>query len=145
MLIGEYTHTLDEKNRVSLPAKFRKELGSKVVVTNGLDKCLFVFSMKAWTKFSEDIARLPLNQGDKRKYSRFMLGGAVDSDVDASGRVLIPDFLKTFAALKGSVIITGVHDRVEIWNEKAWSEYKQNVEKDIDVLAEKLGEAGAIS
>lgn len=144
MLIGEYTHTLDNKNRVSLPSKFRKELGNKVVVTNGLDTCLFVFSLKEWERFSADVAKLPLVQADKRKYSRFMLGGAVDVEVDSIGRILVPDFLKDFADLKTRVIITGVHDRVEIWNEKAWAEYKRNVVKDIDLLAEKLGEAGAL-
>src|SRR5258708_612362 len=87
MLIGEYTHTLDAKNRVSLPAKFRKELGGKVVVTKGLDTCLFMFSLKAWQRFSEDVGRLPLVQADKRKYSRFMLGGAVEVDVDSIGRI----------------------------------------------------------
>lgn len=144
MLIGEYTHTLDAKNRVSLPAKFRKELGGRVVVTKGLDTCLFMFSLKAWERFAEEVGRLPLVQADKRKYSRFMLGGAVEVEVDATGRILIPDFLKEFAGIKGKVIFTGVHERAEIWNEKTWADYKRGVEKDIDLLAEKLGEAGAI-
>jgi MraZ protein len=144
MLIGEHTHSLDAKNRLSLPAKFRKELGSKVVVTNGLDACLFVFSLKEWTAFSSELAKLSLVQADKRKFSRFMLGGAVEVEVDAMGRILIPDFLKEFGKLKNKVVLTGVHSRVEIWSEKAWDEYKKSVEKDIDVLAEKLGEVGAL-
>ena len=145
MLIGEYTHTLDAKNRISLPAKFRKELGKKVVVTNGLDNCLFVFSLDSWLAFSDQLGKLSLVQGDKRKFSRFMLGGAFETEVDAIGRILIPDFLKDFASLKTRVVLTGVHSRVEIWGEKQWSEYKKQVEKDIDVLAEKLGEAGALN
>ncbi len=144
MLIGEYTHSLDDKNRVSLPAKFRKELGSKVVVTNGLDSCLFVFSEKEWKKFSEDLAKLSLVEGDKRKFTRFMLGGATEADVDSAGRILLPDFLKDFAKLKSKVVVAGVYSRAEIWSEKAWSDYKKGVEKDIDVLAEKLGEVGAL-
>ncbi len=144
MLIGEYTHSLDDKNRVSLPSKFRKELGGKVVVTHGLDTCLFLFSLAAWKKFSEQLASLSLVQGDKRKFSRFMLGGAVEADVDSIGRILLPDFLKEFANLKNKVVLTGVHSRVEIWNDKAWGEYKKSVEKDVDTLAEKLGEVGAL-
>jgi len=144
MLIGEHTHTLDDKNRLSLPAKFRKELGKKVVVTNGLDACLFLWSLPEWQKFSEKLSSLSLVEGDKRKFSRFMLGGATEAEIDSAGRILIPDFLKDFAGLKERVIIAGLHTRVEIWSEKAWSSYKNNVEKDIDVLAEKLGEIGAL-
>lgn len=145
MLIGEYTHTLDAKNRLSLPAKFRKELGNKVIITNGLDTCLFVYSLKEWEKFSSDVATLSLTQADKRKFSRFILGGAVEADVDSIGRILIPDFQKDFAKLKNKVVVTGIHSRVEIWSEKQWGDYKKNVEKDIDVLAEKLGEIGGLS
>lgn len=144
MLIGEYRHTLDDKNRVSLPAKFRKELGSTVVVTHGLDTCLFVFSLPGWEKFSGDLAQLSLVQADRRKFSRFMLGGAVETEVDSAGRILIPDFLKGFAELKTKVVIAGLHSRAEIWSEDRWGAYKGAVEKDIDVLAEKLGEVGAL-
>lgn len=145
MLIGEYRHTLDEKNRLSMPVKFRKVLGEKVIVTNGLDSCLFVFSLKSWQDFSQQLATLSLVEGDKRKFSRFMLGGAVEAEIDSAGRILLPDFLKDFAKLKTKVVLTGVHSRVEIWSEKLWDEYKASVEKDIDVLAEKLGEVGALS
>ncbi len=145
MLIGEYTHTVDAKNRISLPAKFRKELGNKVVITNGLDSCLFIFSLKEWTQFSLEISKLSLVQGDKRKFTRFMLGGASEVEVDSIGRILIPDFLKEFAKLKNKVVLAGVHSRVEIWSERGWSDYKKGVEKDIDVLAEKLGEVGALN
>lgn len=144
MLIGEYRHTIDDKNRVSLPSRFRKSLGSKVVVTNGLDSCLFVFGEKEWQKFSLDIAGLSLVEGDKRKFTRFMLGGAIEADIDSAGRILIPDFLRDFAKLKSKVVITGIHSRVEIWSEKNWDEYKESVSKDIDVLSEKLGEIGAL-
>ncbi len=145
MLIGEYTHTVDAKNRISLPAKFRKELGNKVVITNGLDSCLFIFSLKEWTQFSLEISKLSLVQGDKRKFTRFMLGGASEVEVDSIGRILVPDFLKEFAKLKNKVVLAGVHSRVEIWSERGWSDYKKGVEKDIDVLAEKLGEVGALN
>lgn len=144
MLIGEYTHTLDNKNRVSLPSRFRKELGKSVVITNGLDMCLFIFSLKEWGKFSEKLSQLSLVQGEKRKFNRFMLGGATEVPIDGAGRILIPDFLKNFASLNERVVIAGLHSRAEIWSEDTWNKYKKGVGKDIDLLAEKLGEVGAL-
>ena len=144
MFIGEYTHTVDEKNRFSLPSKFRKELGKKVVITSGLDNCLFVYTMKAWQQVSEKIAKLPMGQADTRGFGRFMLAGAVESDIDAIGRILVPDFLKDFAKLSTQVAVIGIHERVELWDEKAWSEYKGRIEKQADALAEILGEIGIL-
>ncbi|TSC55132.1 MAG: hypothetical protein LiPW30_598 [Parcubacteria group bacterium LiPW_30] len=144
MLIGEYVHTLDDKKRVSLPAKFRREVGKKVVITNGLDKCLFVYTMPQWEKLAEKLSELPLGRGDMRGFSRFMLSGAYEAEVDSLGRVLIPDSLKDFAELKSKIVIAGVYGRIEIWNEKLWGEYKANIGKQADLLAEKLGEVGAI-
>lgn len=144
MLIGEYAHTLDSKKRLSLPAKFRKEIGKKVVITRGLDACLFMYPEKQWEKIAEKLAQLPMGQSDTRALSRFMLSGAVESEVDGAGRVLIPDFLKEFAGLKGKVILAGVHERIEIWNEKQWDEYKRRIEKNADSVAQKLGDIGVI-
>jgi len=144
MLIGEYTHTLDSKKRLSLPAKFRKELGSKVVVTRGLDSCLFMYPLKAWEKIAAKLAELPMGQSDTRALSRFMLSGAVESDIDATGRILIPDFLKEFANLKIKVVLAGVNERVEVWNEKSWEDYKRRIEKQADQAAQKLGDIGII-
>lgn len=144
MLIGEYTHTIDDKKRVSLPVKFRKEMGKKVVVTPGLDGCLFVFTLSQWNKISDKLSQSSMLQADNRSFNRFMFGGAVEIEVDSIGRVLLPDFLTTRASLKNSVAIIGVQDRVEIWNETAWNEYKKVVEKQADSLAEKLGGAGII-
>lgn len=144
MLIGEYIHTLDPKKRVSLPSKFRKEMGKKVVVTHGLDNCLFVYSVAQWKKVTDKLATLPMGQADTRGFGRFMLAGAVETDVDSIGRILIPDFLKEFAKLGSHVAVIGVHDRVELWNEERWSEYKGKIEKQADALAEKLGEVGAL-
>ncbi|MEI7480037.1 MAG: division/cell wall cluster transcriptional repressor MraZ [bacterium] len=144
MLIGEYTHTIDDKKRVSLPVKFRKEMGKKVVVTPGLDGCLFVFTLSQWTKISEKLSQSSMLQADNRSFNRFMFGGAVEIAVDSIGRVLLPDFLVDRASLKTSVAIIGVQDRVEIWNDSAWSEYKKVVEKQADSLAEKLGGVGIL-
>ena len=144
MLIGQYSHTLDPKKRLSLPSRFRKELGRRVVITNGLDNCLFLYPLKEWQKVAEKLAGLPIGAADTRGFNRFMLSGASEAEIDSAGRILIPEFLKEFAGLKEHVVLAGVHTRVEIWDKKAWNEYKGRVEKDADVLAEKLGEVGAL-
>lgn len=144
MLIGEYTHTIDDKNRVSLPSKFRKEVGKKVVATHGLDNCIFMYSEKEWMKISEKLGSLGIGQADTRGFNRFMLAGAVEIDVDAIGRILLPDFLKEFAGLKEKVVFAGVQNRIEIWNEKKWTDYKKMIRSQADGLAQKLGDIGAL-
>ncbi len=143
MLIGEYTHTIDDKKRISLPVKFRKEVGKKIIVTHGLDNCLFLYSLKEWTKISEKLANLSMGQSDSRGFNRFMLAGATEVEIDAVGRMLIPEYLKEFAGLTSKVIFTGVHNRIELWNETRWLEYKKGVLARADALAQKLGEIGA--
>jgi MraZ protein len=144
MLIGEYTHTLDPKKRLSLPVKFRKELGRSVVITRGLDTCLFVYSTKEWKVIAEKIRNLPMGQADTRGFSRFLFSGAVEVEVDSVGRMLIPDFLKEFASLADQVVLAGVESRVEVWDANNWEEYKRRIEKQADSMAEKLGEVGII-
>jgi MraZ protein len=144
MLIGEYTHALDAKKRLSIPAKFRKELGKNMVITRGLDKCLFVYPLDEWKRVSRKFAELSMGARDRRSFSRFMLAGAVEAELDGLGRILIPDFLKDFANLQAKVVLAGVEQRVEIWNEDVWQEYKRKIEQDADGLAEKLGEIGVI-
>lgn len=143
MLIGEHNHTVDPKKRVSLPAKFRKEMGKEVVIGYGLDKCLSVYTVSEWEKFSSQLSEMSMLQSDKRSFNRFMLGGASLVEVDSLGRILIPDILKEYAGIKEKVAIIGVHSRLEIWDEATWNDYKGKVEKNADVLAEKLGELGA--
>jgi MraZ protein len=144
MFIGEYTHSIDDKNRLSLPAKFRAEMGKKVVVTPGLDNCLFVFTQKEWAEISSKLNQSSLLQADNRSFNRFMFAGAVEADIDSIGRILIPDFLRDRANLKNKVVVIGVSTRVEIWNEKTWTDYKKVVEKQADSLAEKLGQVGVL-
>ena len=144
MLIGEYTHSLDPKKRLSLPAKFRKELGKKIIVTRGLDHCLFIFSAVAWKKLAAKFADLSIGSSDTRGFNRFMLSGAVEADIDSAGRILIPDFLKDFAHLKTQVVLAGVNDRVELWDQKRWEAYKASIESNADDMASKLGEIGVI-
>lgn len=143
MLIGEYKHSLDPKKRVAIPAKFRKEIGKKAVVTKGQDQCLFVYPMNEWEKVAEKLSGLPTGPADTRNFVRLSFSGANDVEIDALGRILIPDNLKEFAGLKEKVVIVGVYKRLEIWNEENWKNYKQRLEKQTDILAEKLGESGA--
>jgi MraZ protein len=142
MLIGEYIHTIDAKSRVSLPFKFRKEMGRKVIISPGLDDCLFVFTAKEWLKVSKRLSSsendLSFLKSDKRSFNRFIFGRATEMEVDSIGRILIPDFLKERIKPEGKVALIGVEDRVEIWNERVWSKYKEKIEKDSGQLAEKL-------
>ena len=144
MLIGEYTHTIDDKNRLSLPAKFRAEMGKKVVLTRGVDKCVAIFTEKEWKKIAEKLSESSMLQADSRSFNRFMFGGAVETEVDSIGRILVPDFLKEWGKLGTKVTVIGVQSRVEIWNEKAWGANKETIEKQADTLAEKLGQVGVL-
>lgn len=144
MFIGEYEHSLDEKKRVSLPKAFRAALGKKVVMTRGLDNCLFVYSRSAWERVAEKLQELSFVQADTRGFSRFMLSGAAEVEVDGAGRILIPEHQKAFAGLKKTIVFAGVSDRVEIWERDRWNTYKTRIEKQADALAEKLGEIGAL-
>jgi MraZ protein len=144
LLIGEYEHTLDEKKRVSLPKTFRAALGKKVVVTRGLDNCLFVYSRASWDKFAEKLQSLSFVQPDTRGFSRFLLSGAAEVDIDDVGRILIPDHQKAYAGLKKRVVFAGVSDRVEVWDLDRWQTYKTRIDKDAERMARKLGEIGAL-
>jgi len=144
MFIGEYEHTLDEKKRVSLPKAFRAGLGKKMVMTRGLDNCLFVYSKSAWERVAQKLQELSFAQADTRGFNRFMLSGAAEVEADGAGRILIPDHQKEFAGLKKEVVFAGVSDRVEIWDAQLWKSYKARIEKQADALAEKLGEIGAL-
>lgn len=144
MLIGEYKHTIDEKNRMSFPIKFRKEMGKTVVVTPGLDKCLFIFTLKEWSRIASRLSEASMLSSDNRSFNRYLLGGATEVSVDPQGRILIPDFLKDRAGLAGKVAVVGVHTRVELWDQSSWDTYKRGVETQADDLAEKLGGVGVL-
>jgi MraZ protein len=145
MLIGECIHTIDDKNRISLPAKFRKELGKKIIITPGLDNCLFIFTEKKWqgvsSKLSASESGLSFLKADQRSFNRFMFGRAGEAEVDSIGRILIPEFLKDRIGLKDRAVIVGVEDRVEIWNEKEWTKQKDAFERVAENLAEKMADS----
>ncbi len=142
MFIGEYTYSIDEKKRLAVPSKFRQSLMKKGVITRGLDQCLFLYPKKEWEKLAKKLSQLPLSQSDARGFARLMLAGAMEVNVDNLGRILIPDYLKRYASLKKKVIIAGVFNRIEIWDEKSWNDYKNKTEKDVGDIAERLKELG---
>ena len=142
MFIGEYTHSVDEKKRISLPSRFKKELGKKIVITRGLDSCLLLYPIKAWEGIAEKLGGLDMGQKDKRDIGRFMLAGAQEVDIDSMGRILVPEFLRDYADLKSKVVFAGVYNRIEIWNDRKWADENNRVEKQADTIAEKLGEIG---
>lgn len=142
MFIGEYQHSIDPKKRLALPSKFRKELGKQVVVTRGLDKCLFIYPLKTWKDLAEKLGTLPMGESTTRSFVRLMLAGAVDSDVDSQGRILLPEYLKEYAGLAKSVVVAGLFNRLEIWDEKKWKSYRSKAEENTDEVAEQLGKLG---
>ena len=144
MLIGQYKHDLDPKKRLTLPSKWRSNLGKKIVLTNGLDNSLFIFSIKEWEIVAEKLSQSGFGNKDTRDFNRFILGNAFETDVDASGRIVIPDTLKDFAKLKEKVILAGMHTRVEIWDETLWNSFTTKVSGEADALAGKLSELGII-
>jgi len=142
VLIGEYIHNLDPKKRLAIPAKMRKEIGDRAYLTRGLDSCLFLYPLQEWQKLAEKLTQLPAGRSDNRNLQRMMLGGAVEVEMDALGRILVPDYLKSHAGLKQRVVIAGLYNHCEIWDEEKWNQYKAVAEKNTDMIAEKLGELG---
>ena len=142
MFIGEYSHTIDEKSRLAIPIKFRAELASGAIVTKGLDGCLFLYTSTEWHKLVEKLNNMPISQKNARAFSRVMLAGAMDVSLDNQGRINLPEYLRNFASLSKKTVIAGLFDRLEIWDEDAWTKYKQNTEKDLGNIAEALGERG---
>jgi len=142
MFIGEYHYTIDTKKRLALPSKFRKELGKEVVITRGLDNCLVIYPLKEWQVMSDKLGKLPASQLEARGFARIMLAGAMSVQLDRLGRILIPEYLKTYASLEKNVVICGIYNRLEIWDEKKWETYKKKVEEEVEDFAAKLKELG---
>lgn len=142
MFIGEYKYSIDEKKRLAVPPKFRQLLGKKAVITRGLDQCLFLYSFKEWESLAEKLAHLPLAQADARGFARLMLTGAMEVTFDNLGRILVPDYLKNYALLNKKIVVAGVYNRVEIWDETKWQEYKDKTETAVGDIAERLKELG---
>ena len=152
MFIGEYQHSLDEKGRVAVPSKFRAGLKSGAIVTRGLDHCLFVLEKTEWETLAKKLIAMPIAKSNSRAFVRLMLAGAMEVDLDIQGRILLPDYLRKYAGLssgggsasggKKHVIIAGLYNRLEIWDEESWKRYKEKTEASGDDIAEQLGELG---
>ncbi len=142
MFIGEYSYIIDHKKRLSIPSKFRKSLGKKAIITRGLDNCLVVYSLNEWQKVTKKLESLPSSKIDARGFSRIILSGAVDVNLDKLGRILIPDYLKKYAGLKKEVMVIGLSNKIEVWDEKNWKDYRQKTEKEIGDMASRLEELG---
>lgn len=141
MFIGEYQHSLDNKNRINVPTKLREQLGNKFVVTKGLDGCLYAYPLEEWTKLEEKLKTLPLTNKDARAFVRFFFAGACEVEVDKQGRGLIPQNLKEYAAIEKDIVSIGVLTRVEIWSKEKWDTYNES-DVDFDSIAEKMSDLG---
>ena len=140
MFKGEYNHTIDEKGRLIIPAKFREELGNEFVVTRGLDGCLFGYNNSEWEVFEGKLRALPLTNKDARAFQRYMLAGAASVEIDKQGRILLPQSLRTFAGLEKDVVLIGVAGRIEIWNKDIYE--KTSAVDDMEEIAEKMSDLG---
>lgn len=138
MFIGEYSHTIDEKSRLAIPIKFRSDLTSGAIVTKGLDGCLFLYTLIEWQKLVEKLNSMPISQKNARAFSRLMLAGAMDVEIDKQGRIILPKYLKDYATLNKTVIVAGLFNRLEIWDEEVWQKYKTQTETESESLAEQL-------
>lgn len=142
VFIGEYQYSIDDKGRVSLPVKYRSKFEDGCIVTRGLDHCLWVYTKEDWDKLAEEISNLPITQKNARSFSRLMLSGAVEVKPDKIGRVNLPAYLKEYCGIKNKVIVAGVYNRLEIWPEKQWNEFKKGMEENSEEIAEQLTEIG---
>lgn len=142
MFYGEYEHSLDNKDRVIIPAKFREifkeHYVEKFFITRGLDQCLFVFTEEVWKAQEKKFRDLPFTKTEARKFNRLYFSGACEVIADKQGRVLIPDYLKSYAEIKENVMIIGVSDRIEIWSKEKWKDFFENNKGQFEDLAEKL-------
>lgn len=142
MFMGEYQHTLDDKGRIIVPAKFRDALGGQCVVTRGLDQCLFLYSESEWSVMEEKLRGLPLTQRDARAFVRFFFSGATDLEFDKQGRIVLPATLREYAGMTKDVVVIGVSTRVELWAKDIWERYVSEAETSFEAISEKIADLG---
>ncbi|MFZ7120409.1 MAG: division/cell wall cluster transcriptional repressor MraZ [Eubacteriaceae bacterium] len=138
MFIGEYQHNIDNKGRLTMPSKFRDGLGQTFIITKGLDKCLFVFSLQEWNKFENKLKTLPISSKDARSFTRFFFAGAAECELDKQGRIMVPANLRNYAEISKETFVIGVSSRIEIWNEDNWNNYNNDDDLSYDSIAEKM-------
>lgn len=140
MFMGEYSHTIDTKGRLIVPAKFREQLGEQFVVTKGVDGCLYVYSKEEWARIEEKFREINLTSKNARKFMRFFFAGAAACEVDKQGRILIPSVLREFAALEKDVVLVGVFSKIEIWDKDRYE--GASTYDDMDEIVEHMAEIG---
>ncbi|WP_027091082.1 division/cell wall cluster transcriptional repressor MraZ [Cohnella thermotolerans] len=138
MFLGEYQHSIDDKGRIIIPAKFREALGPDFIITRGLDNCLFVYPRQEWNQLEQKLKQLPMMKSDARAFTRFFFSGASECEWDKQGRVNVPSHLREYAKLDKDCIVIGVSTRVEIWDKATWEAYNQQSQESFNEIAEKL-------
>jgi MraZ protein len=142
MFMGEHQHSIDDKGRITMPAKFREGLGERFLVTKGLDGCLFVFPRSEWLNFEEKLKSMPISRPQAREFVRFFYAGAAECEIDKQGRILLPASLKNHARLEKDAIVVGVMNRVEIWSLAMWNSYSSKAEENYNEAAQALVDLG---
>lgn len=142
MFVGEYYHSVDSKGRVALPAKFREELKDGSIITRGSDGCLTIFKIDEWEDLVDKLSALPQSKSEVRNYTRLVLSGAAEIKLDRQGRLNLPNYLTEFAKIGKKVVFVGVNNRLELWDETGWREYKEQIESQSGEMLEQLGEYG---
>lgn len=142
MFVGEYKHTIDDKGRLTIPARFRTDFDKGLYVTVGLDQCLWVFTRDGWERFSEKLANLPTGQANARMATRFFFSQATDAVPDRQGRILLPDNLRSYANLQEGATIIGANDKVEIWQPDRWEAAKAQQLENLAAIAAELSNFG---
>jgi MraZ protein len=142
MFIGEYQHTLDPKNRVIMPSKFREKLGDSFVMTKGLDNCLFIYSSNEWSIVEDKLKSLPMTNKDARAFVRFFFAGASECELDKQGRIVMPNHLKDYANIDKDLVIIGVSTRIEIWSKEEWNKFNSDANISYEDVAERMSQLG---
>ena len=142
MLIGEYSHNIDQKGRVFIPAKFREELGQSFIVTRGIGTCLFVFSVEVWLEFAAKLGSVPVTDQKMQVFLRMLFASASECDTDKQGRILLPARLREYAGMQKEMVAIGVMSRVELWSAENWQEYNEHANDEYEATLEKLAELG---
>lgn len=133
MFLGEYTHTIDDKGRVTIPARFRAELAGGLVVTRGFDRNLMIYPLTEWQEMAERVAARPVSDENVRAFRRRIFAGATDLEPDRQGRIVLPQYLREFAGIDGEVVVAGMYDYIELWDAEAWRNVRLAVEDNDDV------------
>ena len=128
MFLGEFIHTIDEKGRLTVPARFRADLAAGLVVTRGIDRCLAIYPIDEWKQLAEQVSALPMTDRRARAFRRLVFASASDAIPDKQGRVLIPPHLREYASLDGEAVVTGLNTYIEVWNTESWGEERDRVE-----------------